>query len=313
MIRFVSIVTPSFWPGFAALVQSLAENADLGESGYEILTICDADTAPNEWLASRQATVKLWPRDRLPRVTVLTPQQQGDRMEQALQKLAIFALPPELGPCVYIDSDMVCLGSLRELRQIEPLAAGCEVLCGFDTGRDPGAMAGVEVNTGLLVFQPDAEIFRQLQEVYGARHAEKSHKGDQDVFNFWLHTGHPIHRLGPEWNFAKRFQDQTGPRWCRQRIGQVKLLHFVGAKPWTSNTEINTFRECRYRWMEEIWWDYFERSGFAQHMENPPRRSIAFRRQWILPFTKPAILREHAKRLWRLARSKLPLKSQLAG
>ena len=83
-------------------------------------------------------------------------------------------------------------------------------------------------------------------------------------------------------------------------MGQVKILHFVGVKPWTRNTDVKTFRECGYRWMEEIWWDYFERSGFAAHMQNPPRRSIAFIRQWVLPWTSPSILREHCIRGCRL-------------
>ncbi len=313
MVRFVSIVTSDFWPGFAALLQSLSENSGLGPGEFEFVAICDVDRAPHAWLQGRPEQVRLLPLDAIPAVSVLSPQSQGKRMENALQKLGIFALPPEEGRCVYIDVDMVCLGTIREIAEFPPIAAGSDVLSGFDTGVQREDLADAEINTGLLVFEPRQGIFEELRETYRGMHDRQRHKGDQDVINAWLRkTGQPLHRLGAEWNFSKRFQDKTSGSWARPRIGQVKILHFVGVKPWTDNAKVDTIRECRYRWMEEIWWDYFERSGFAAHMENPPKRSIAFARQWILPFTKPAILREHAMRLWRFARSRLQWKSQQA-
>ncbi len=310
MTRFVSIVTGDFWPGFAALLQSLSENSGLDPSEFEFVAICDTDTAPREWLKGRFEQVRLLPLHAIPAVPVLSPQSQGKRMENALQKLGIFALPPDWGPCVYIDVDMICLGPISELAKVPPIAAGSEALSGFDTGVDPEDLADVEINTGLLVFEPKVGAFEELQDTYRGLHERHRHKGDQDVINAWLlKKGQSVHRLGGEWNFSKRFQDGMGRPWARRRLGQFKILHFVGVKPWTDNARVDTMRECKYRWMEEIWWDYFERSGFAAHMDNPPKRSIAFARQWILPCTKPAILREHAMRLWRIARSNLPWKS----
>lgn len=303
MIRFVSIVSPDFWPGFAALVQSISENSVLQPQEYEIQVICDPDQAPRAWLDSRPEPISLAPDSVIPSITVLSQQAQGKRMEQAMRKLGVFALPESGGPRTYIDSDMICLGSLRELVSLPPLAAACEEICGFDTGRSPASMEGVEINTGLMVFQPSPDAFEELQSVYARRHAERSFKGDQDIINMWLQeTGRPVHRLGSEWNLSKRFQDQTGRQWIKDRITQVKILHFVGAKPWTPNSEIKTFRECHYAWMEAIWWDYFERSDFARFMKSPLSRSTAFFRQWILPWTKPVILREHAARGARFAR-----------
>jgi hypothetical protein len=306
MIRFVSIVSPDFWPGFAALVQSLSENAGLGLDEYKIDVICDSEQAPRAWLNSRPETISLFPNSAIPDIAILSRQEQGKRMEQAMRKLGVFALPESGEPRVYIDSDMICLGSLRELLCLSPLAAACEELCGFDTGRSPADMEGVEINTGLMVFQPDNGVFLELQEVYRSNHGKRRHKGDQDVVNLWLQQGNSIMRLGSEWNFSKRFQDGFGRPWVERHMQEVRILHFVGAKPWTNNSEINTFRECRYRWLEEIWWDYFERSGFAPHMKNPPSRRTAWVRARILPWTKPAILREHATRLWRFARNRLP-------
>lgn len=303
MIRFVSIVSPDFWPGFAALVQSLSENAGLGVDESEIDVICDPEQAPRAWLDSRRETISLLPNSAIPDIAILSRQEQGWRMEQAMRKLGVFALPEGGGPRIYIDSDIVCLGSLRELLDVPPLAAACDELCGFDTGRRPADMDGVEINTGLMVFTPSQTAFTELQALYARRHGERCYKGDQDVVNMWLQeTGRSLCRLGSEWNFSKRFQDVTGRQWAQKRIGEVKLLHFVGIKPWTSNRDVNTFRECHYQWMENIWWDYFERSGFAQHMAKPPNRSIASRRRWILPWSKPVILREHLTRALRLLR-----------
>jgi hypothetical protein len=301
MIRFVSIVSPDFWPGFAALVQSLSENAGPGLDEYAIDVICDPEQAPRAWLSSRPETISLLPNSAIPEIAILSRQEQGKRMEQAMRKLGVFALPESGGPRTYIDSDMICLGSLRELVGLPPLAAACEELCGFDTGRSPASMEGVEINTGLMVFTPSQKAFAELESVYARRHGERCFKGDQDIINMWLQeTGRSLYRLSSEWNFSKRFQDVTGRRWVQKRIREVKLLHFVGIKPWTSNRDVNTFRECHYQWMENIWWDYFERSGFAHHMDKPPNRSIAFRRRWILPWSKPVILREHLTRARRL-------------
>jgi hypothetical protein len=297
MVRFVSIVTSDFWPGFAALLQSLSENSGLGPGEFEFVAICDVDRAPHAWLQGRSEQVRLIPLAAIPVVSVLSPQSQGKRMENALQKLGIFALRPEEGPYVYIDVDMVCLSPIREIAEFQPITAGSEVMSGFDTGVRPEDLGDVEINTGLLVFQPEAGVFDELQETYRRMHDRQRHKGDQDVINVWA-RGRSLHRLGAEWNFSKRFQEKLGLPWIQQRIAQVKILHFVGVKPWTSNREIRTVRECRYRWLEEIWWDYFERSGFAAHMDNPPKRSIAFARQMILPYTKPVILLEHATRFW---------------
>ncbi len=303
MIRFVSIVSPDFWPGFAALLQSLSENASLGTHEYEVQVICDTSQAPIPWLASRKENVTLLQESAIPAIEILSRQEQGKRMDQAMQKLGVFALPKSEGARVYVDCDMICLSSLRELLDFAPLAAACEELCGFDSGRSAVDLNGVDINTGLMVFAPSQEAFSELQSVYVRRHGERCYKGDQDVVNMWLQeTGRSLHRLGSEWNFSKRFQDLTGRRWAQKRIGEVKLLHFVGTKPWTSNRDVNTFRECHYEWMENIWWDYFQRSGFAQHMDKPPNRSLAFRRRWILPWSKPVILREHCIRALRLLR-----------
>ena len=304
MLRFISIVTPGFWPGFAALAQSLAENCG---TEFELIAICDEETAPREWLSQRSDKISLFPISSLPRISLLSAQSQGLRMENALQKLAVFALPKELGTCIYIDSDIVCLGNIRTLEFAGPLTLAPDVpMFSEQMPDDPLCDPEFEFNTGLMVFKPDLQVFSELKTVYRSRHQERTHKGDQDIFNLWVRDRRvAVTCLGSEWNFAKRYQDFLGVKRCKALLPRIKLLHFVGVKPWTPNSEVNTFRECHYRWMEEIWWDYFDRSSFAKHMSNPPFRSTAFKRQWLLPWSKPTILREHMQRGWRFARRRL--------
>jgi hypothetical protein len=302
MLRLVTIVTPSFWPGFAALLQSLAENGGLSaRTEVRWLVICEPKSAPLAWIASRPENLELFPLQDLPRIELLSEQTQGERMENALQKIGIFALPESLGTCVYLDSDMVCLNSVRGLEAISPISAAYDHLqFSGDASRLPTGQSP-EYNTGVLVFAPSRKIFEELTNTYQRRHGERSHKGDQDVFFFWSQKN-PVHALGSEWNFSKRHQDWVGREWIKRHLSEIRFLHFVGAKPWTSNAHIKTFRECHYRFMEEIWWDYFERSGFAAHMDKPPRRSIAFARQWVLPLSKPSIIKEHVVRGYQFIR-----------
>ena len=306
-IRFVTIVTPDFWPGFAALLQSLTQNAGLGENGFEIVVICDKVQAPEAWLAGRREKITLFPLAELPRIELLSAQNQGARMENAMQKLGVFARPPEWGTCIYIDCDIICLGSLRGMEEFTPLTAAADMpFFSEDLHNMDRSDPDFEFNTGLFVFHSDRRIFDELGDVYRRRHQERTHKGDQDVFNLWvLEKQVPVRLVGSEWNFGKRYQDFLGARRCKTLLPRIKLLHFVGVKPWTPNSEVNTFRECHYRWMEEIWWDHFDRSGFARYISSPPARSTAFKRQWLLPWSKPAILREHMHRGWRFVRRRL--------
>jgi lipopolysaccharide biosynthesis glycosyltransferase len=306
-LRFVTIVTEDFWPGLAALVQSIADNGELPPDSYEFKILCNVSKAPQAWLEARSERIELVPLDTLPQITLLSQQNQGSRMENAMQKLGVFALPPAWGTCIYIDCDIICLASLRGLEEFTPLTAAADMPCfSQDLHKVDRFDPNFEFNTGLFVFQPNQRVFDELGDVYRRRHQERTHKGDQDIFNLWvLEKDVPVRLAGSEWNFGKRYQDFLGRRRTRDCLTRVKLLHFVGVKPWADNSRINTFRECRYSWLEKIWWDHFERSGFAAHMEKPPSRSTAFRRQWILPWTKPEILREHCVRAGRLLRKTL--------
>lgn len=309
MTHFVTLVSRDFWPGAAALLESIESNGLLQSGEIRFTLVCDPSTSPVDWLQKRSIEIDLFPLSALPEIKVLTPQQQGRRMEVALQKCSVFALPSSFGKCTYLDADMLCVGSLEALKDMQSLTFTAELpLFTEDLPLACFENPAFECNTGCFVFSPNMKIFEELQGTYLSRHSERTLKGDQDVFNIWMREQQSKPNVvGAEWNFAKRYSHDRGNEWIKSRLSQIKFLHFVGAKPWTPNSEINTARECRYRWMEEIWWDYFEKSGFAAHMENPPRRSTAFVRQWVLPWTKPSIIKEHAVRGRRFVKKRLGL------
>ena len=127
-IRFVTIVTQDFWPGLAALVQSISENSGLATNEYEIQIICPLDQAPQAWLDSRPESISLLASSEIPSIPILSPLAQGKRMEESLQKLGVFALPEDGETRILIDCDMVRLGSLRELLDARPISGTSDLL-----------------------------------------------------------------------------------------------------------------------------------------------------------------------------------------
>ena len=269
-IIFTSIVTNNYWPGFAALIQSIAENSKLTRDEYEFLVICDIDSAPTSWIKSRKEKIRLQSFNNFPKIPILTPQKQGKRMDVALQKLGIFMLPQKNRALVYIDADMICLSSLRDLFNLKPVRAT------YDGFYDPSESAqhaartqnnirsNHELNTGLIVFEPSEKIFKELANTYNEYHPTKNFKGDQDIFNLWAYNiNKSVHPLSSMWNFTKRHQNMLGYKWIANNISRIKLLHYVNCKPWYIGKEISGKWECTYLRLELIWWKYYMKSRFT--------------------------------------------------
>jgi hypothetical protein len=284
-IIFTSIVTNNFWPGFAALTQSIFENSELTSDEYEFLVICDVHNAPISWLKSRKEKIHLHSISTLPDIPVLTPQSQGKRMEIALQKLGIFMLPQSDGVLVYIDADMICLSSLRDLFNFKPIVAAYDGFYDVNASAQNAAKKHVlrrkelqvgffkknqnikitnELNTGLVVFEPSQKIFKELIDTYHKYHLTKHLKGDQDIFNLWaLGVSKCVNPLNSMWNFSKRHQNILGYKWIADNLSRIKLLHFVNCKPWYTSKEITGKWECRFLRLELIWWKYYAKSHFT--------------------------------------------------
>lgn len=298
MIDFVTIVSDDYWPGAAALIHSVKSNSRLSINQYRFNIVCNLDAVPRRWLSSRDENINLLSFSELPVIPVLTPQKQGHRMEVALQKISIFALPSINSHYVYIDSDMVCLGSLTSLLSLQKFSLCPDEIYGFGFDRSDSELSKVELNTGLMVFEPSFNTYQSILSYYKNHHHEISFKGDQDIINGWIRSNNiEVNYLSSKYNFCKRFQDKIGRFRTRALIKNLRILHFVGAKPWMSNSQIVSQRECLYYNLERLWWRYFESSRYSMYENFNVRPITPFIRQFILPFIKPAILQESATRL----------------
>ncbi|MDA7685558.1 hypothetical protein N8608_03235 [bacterium] len=299
MINFVTIVSDDYWPGAAALIHSVRSNACLRINQYQFSIICNLNAVPRRWLSSRDENINLLSINDLPVIEILTPQKQGRRMEVALQKLSIFALPSINSYYVYIDSDMICLGSLAELLSLHKFSICPDEIYGLGFDRSHSELSKVELNTGLMVFKPSLSAYQSILAYYQKHHQEISFKGDQDIINGWIKSNKiDVNYLSSEFNFCKRFQDKIGPLHTRALIKNLRILHYVGAKPWMSNTQIISQRECLYYSLERLWWKYFNSSRYSRYESFNVSSLTPFVRQFILPFIKPIILQESVKRIF---------------
>lgn len=300
-ITFITIVTKNFWPGFAATVESVLQNSKLLLEEYEYNVYCDDRLAPVEWISSRQERILLRPISDLPAIVELAPQQQGARMSQALQKLSIFSINYESNKMIYIDCDMICLSSLRELLSIEPIALASD---DFDISDFSVSVPRGELNTGMLIFKPSQQIYEELLNVYQGNPFAFTSKGDQDVFNEWAKRVQ-VCILNSYWNFSKRHQDKVGYTWIKNNLANIKFLHFVNCKPWYKSKDLRTLAECRYKRLELIWWKYF----FASRFSDPIRSCLQFAQilteRIAAPFIKASMIRERLANTKRSVRERI--------
>ncbi|MCW1923531.1 hypothetical protein OKA05_13285 [Luteolibacter arcticus] len=151
-------------------------------------------------------------------------------------------LPESVKRAIFVDADVIALGDISELTTIP--------LDGFPAGfvRAPlkhfNKRLGLERygNSGLIVVDVDAwkeaEVSKgaidYLHKISGAWSANYP---DQDALNHTLADANGNAKwkeLHPKWNACAPLF--THPRWRLQYdpidIGEVKLLHYCGAKPW---------------------------------------------------------------------------------
>lgn len=132
---------------------------------------------------------------------------------------------------LYLDSDILCLGSAPALYQNE----GGSLLAALDTGfRKTRGYKGHphEINTGVLSIprsMQGPQTVEQLRAI--ARNAPGRsgyNSGDQGIINKWIHSSSNVELelLPPEYNLIKKdYSDTDGLDGCR-------LLHYCARKPW---------------------------------------------------------------------------------
>lgn len=162
-------------------------------------------------------------------------------------RLFLPALLPDAQRVLYLDSDIVVLGSLRELWQMPlggaPLAAVSDpwILGHRDWARQLGLPnAASYFNSGVLLldlerFRAEALAERVLE--HGRRHAVQLRWADQDSLNACLAGSQAV--LGPRWNLLNAFiwNEQAAELYPRAVIRDASIhpaiVHYEGGgKPW---------------------------------------------------------------------------------
>ncbi len=216
-----------FW-GALAMARSLAK-----VSSYPLLALVPAGyRLPDVPFLPENLTVVRAPRIR----NALFGGKHQDRFEYTFSKLGVFALT-FLDRGVYLDADTVVLDGLDDLFDGDGLSAAPDF--GFSLNREI-------FNSGVFAFAPDADVFRGMMAKNGT--TESYDGGDQGFLNSYFPE---VDWLDSSYNTLWRMLD-SNPGVVG--LGDVKVLHFVGPKPW--NREPDLPESLVSLWIDQLGPDY---------------------------------------------------------
>lgn len=244
MLHLVTTLTDSYSPGFAALLQSMRENAGVPYR-FTVVTY-DAisnphrsllsDLCPNiEWIDVRDLGEFPAPRTATPRMAV------------NFQKCLLWRLPYQHN-LIYIDTDILCLGDLSELETAPHLS----VVRGQHTiGKNADHHYQGYMHSGLWTWNAGLYVFRPSEAIYDGlvRQSTLYRRpvvfGDQvvqvDYFNCFRPTD--VNYLDWQWNMSI-WAAALHPGLFAST--PVKILHYAEpAKPW--------LHWRRFEWQQPFW------------------------------------------------------------
>ena len=240
-MRIVTFASESYFPGTRALIRSIIANAKLDRFEMLILTegaISDEakrsilEIKPDAQFIARESLgeFKLSEKIAIPKAN----------FRAALQKLLIFKLPDD-GMRLYLDSDMICVGSLREAERWNHFTA--PIVFGITL---PGSINDRPMfSAGIFAFEASSDLFDRLQAF--ALMLSTVNMPDQDILNryFSEHDPDAVHYVGIEWEMIKRVFRHHPQIW--QAVKEKRMIHFVGRKPWELQ------QEPQYRELNKLW------------------------------------------------------------
>ncbi|SKC36194.1 glycosyltransferase family protein [Krasilnikoviella flava] len=235
-----------FW-GALAMARSLAK-----VSSYPLLALVPAGyRIPDVPFLPENLVVVRAPRIRN---ELFGGRHQG-RFEYTFSKLGVFALT-FLDRGVYLDADTVVLDGLDELFDRD----------GFSAAPDFGFTLHREIfNSGVFAFTPDADVFRDMMAKNGS--LESYDGGDQGFLNSyfpdvdWLDSSY-----NTLWRMLESNPGVVG-------LGDVKVLHFVGPKPWNREPELP--ESLVSLWLDRLGPDYLGYLTLWQLARERARREAA--------------------------------------
>ena len=259
-LTFVTLASNAYWLGFAALVESIRSNSGLDLAQYKFLAY-STNPIPEwvlDWSKHRPEEIKFRVGEELNDFVSLSTQRY-ERLSVSIKKLGLFGIQHQGTDLhVFVDSDMLCLGSLTDIFQFEPFAGvpnSTDYLEAID-----GSDNTDHINGGFFIFEPSPKDRDELFSIYRNNPEKFTQFGDQDVFAEWVRQGKKVNFMPSRWNCMKGVLVPTGKKLNRSQLRKVRLLHFTGDNPWDIYNRI-PLSEGRFFQLERLWWHYLKQSG----------------------------------------------------
>lgn len=223
---YVTVVSgPTYHHGVRALANSLRR-----VSSIPLLALCTADADQAALTASGIHVIEV------PEIVNPTRTRRTQaRFAATYTKLNVFRLD-FLDRLVYLDGDTVVL------QNIDDLFVGDDFAAAPDAGLDRAN--GRIFNSGVFAVTPSHELFASLLDRLGT--TESYDGGDQGFLNNVLTDWR---RLPQGYNTTKRMFTHHPALY---NPAEVKVLHYVGIKPWEPVKPGNAYDELDLKWLEYL-------------------------------------------------------------
>lgn len=201
--------------------------------------------------------------------------RETKRFEHTYSKLAAFGLT-QWDRLVYVDADAIVLQNIDDLFAHDRFAAAPDI--GLDLNYD-------RFNSGVFCLQPSASDFARMLESLAS--VVSYDGGDQGFLNELYPDFLCLDR---SYNVLKRVYKHHPNLF---RLEDVKVLHYVGVKPW----QVVTANDTDYDHLNHIWFDFLKPSELLELSRRAPsvshRRTVA--RDGSLFNTDSPVLRKARK------------------
>lgn len=244
---YVTYVDGDYYHGARALARSLSAVSDVP------LYVMYSDPAIPSRLSHHQNI-------RFRKVEPVTnPNARLDhgRFKSVYTKLRVFEVFMEMERIVFIDADAIVLKPIEELFDCS----------GFSACPDWGVELRDHVfNSGVFSFQPSEALRQKVFDAIGITRSEDG--GDQGLLNTVI-TG--WNELPSGYNTLKRLREHHAELF---NLDEVKILHFVGEKPWNRLDFEFDFAD-----LDAIWLNFLNFEERAELVEFLRREHVSKRRK----------------------------------
>ena len=208
--------------------------------------------------------------------------------EAAYYRLLVGSIFPDLEKVLYLDCDLVVLGSLQEIWETDlsdhTLAAAEEIM-DPPLHRDSFLRTSRYFNSGVMLFN----LLRWRGLGYEAKCLAvpdgllgRIEHHDQSILNYLFREG-DVRYLGAQFNYMISFKEQFAPSLNPMLKGvQPRIVHYAGAKPWhldawlDRRTDLNSFEHYWKYWELGPWSDMspiesFRKSDVCRYLYRHPK------------------------------------------